>query len=187
MRSPRRFARRFCAWSVPPYGGFGDFGPTPAAEKLCERDRHRISGETLRRWMIADGLWQARQRRPARIHQHRPRRPCRGDLVQVDGSPHDWFEGRGPRCTLIVFIDDATGELMALRFAAAETTQAYMETLRTYLSRHGRPVALYSDRRSIFRAAFSGSIIPSTTENSPNSPVPSRPSISRRSTPTPHR
>ena len=119
MRSPRRFARRFCVWSVPPYGGFGDFEPTLAAEKLCERDGHRISGETLRRWMIADGLWQPRQRRPARIHQRRPWRPCRGDLVQVDGSPHDWFEDRGPRCTLIMFIDDATGELMALRFAVA--------------------------------------------------------------------
>ena len=151
MRSPRRFARRFCVWSVPPYGDFGDFGPTLAAEKLCERDGHRISGETLRRWMIADGLRQPRQRRPARIHQRRPRRPCRGELVQIDGSPHDWFEDRGPRCTLIVFIDDATGELMALRFAATETTQAYMETLRTYLSRHGRPVALYSDKHSIFR------------------------------------
>ena len=97
MRSPRRFARRFCVWSVPPYGGFGDFGPTLAAEKLCERDGHRISGETLRRWMIADGLRQSRKRRQARIHQRRPRRPCRGDLVQIDGSPHDWFEDRGPR------------------------------------------------------------------------------------------
>ena len=107
--------------------------------------------------------------------------------MQVDGSPHDWFEDRGPRCTLIVFIDDATGELMALRFVSAETTQAYMQTLRAYLSRHGRPVALYSDRRSISRAAFSGSIIPSMTENSPSSPVPSKPSISRRSTPIPRR
>ena len=71
--------------------------------------------------------------------------------MQIDGSPHNWFEGRGPRCTLIVFIDDATGELMALRFVAAETTQAYMETLQAYLSRHGRPVALYSDKHSVFR------------------------------------
>ena len=84
-------------------------------------------------------------------HQRRPRRPCRGELVQIDGSPHDWFEGRGPRCTLIVFIDDATSELLALRFAPAETTRAYLETLGGYLAQHGRPVALYSDKHSIFR------------------------------------
>jgi len=71
--------------------------------------------------------------------------------VQIDGSPHDWFEGRGPRCTLLVFIDDATGQLLALRFVAAETTQGYMQALEQYLNDHGRPVALYSDRHSIFR------------------------------------
>ena len=71
--------------------------------------------------------------------------------MQIDGSHNDWFEGRGPRCTLIVFIDDATSELMALRFAPVETTQAYMETLRAYLAQHGRSVAPYSDKHSIFR------------------------------------
>ncbi len=105
---------------------YGDFGPTLAVEKLHERHGHRLSAETLRQWMIADGLWQPKSRKRARIHPRRPRRPCRGELVQIDGSPHDWFEGRGPRCTLIVFIDDATGELMALRFAPAETTWAYL-------------------------------------------------------------
>ncbi len=82
--------------------------------------------------MIADGLWKPKARKQARIHQCRPRRPCRGELVQIDGSPHDWFEDRGPRCTLIVFIDDATSELLALRFAPAET-RAYLETLDGYL------------------------------------------------------
>ena len=130
---------------------YGDFGPTLAAEKLHERHGHRLSAETLRQWMIADGLWQPKSRKRAQIHPRRPRRPCRGELVQIDGSPHDWFEGRGPRCTLIVFIDDATGELMALRFAPAETTWAYMQTLQAYLNQHGRPVALYSDKHSIFR------------------------------------
>ena len=101
--------------------------------------------------MIAEGLWKPRVRKSARINQRRPRRPCRGELVQIDGSPHDWFEGRGPRCTLIVFIDDDASELMALRFAPAETTQAYMETLRAYLAQHGRSVAPYSDKHSIFR------------------------------------
>jgi transposase len=132
---------------------YADFGPTLACEKLTERHGHTLSAETLRQWMMADGLWQPKRRKQARIHQRRPRRPCLGELVQIDGSPHLWFEGRGPRCTLIVFIDDATGRLMALRFAPAETTQAYMETLRQYLDQYGRPVAFYSDKHSIFRVS----------------------------------
>lgn len=130
---------------------YADFGPTLACEKLAERHGHNLSVETLRQWMISEGLWQSRRRKQARIHQRRPRRPCAGELVQIDGSPHDWFEGRGVRCTLIVFIDDATSRLMALRFVPAETTGAYMETLAQYLDQHGRPVALYSDKHSIFR------------------------------------
>ncbi len=130
---------------------YHDFGPTLACEKLVEHHGHALSPETLRQWMIAEGLWQSKGRKQARIHQRRARRPCMGDLVQIDGSPHDWFEGRGPRCTLIVFIDDATSKLMALRFAPTETTRVYMETLQAYLAEHGRPVALYSDKHSIFR------------------------------------
>lgn len=130
---------------------YADFGPTLASEKLLERDGYRVSPETLRQWMMAEQIWQPRQRRQARIHQRRPRRPCRGELVQIDGSPHDWFEGRGSACSLIVFIDDATSALLALRFAPAETTRAYMDTLADYLAAHGRPVALYSDKHSIFR------------------------------------
>ena len=101
--------------------------------------------------MVAEGLWRSKKRPGARVHQSRPRRPALGELVQIDGSPHAWFEDRGPRCTLIVFIDDATSRLMALRFAEAETTEAYMRTLRGYLDQHGRPVAIYSDKHSIFR------------------------------------
>ena len=86
-----------------------------------------------------------------RVFQTRQRRPRYGELVQIDGSPHAWFEDRGPRCTLIVFIDDATSRLMALRFVPAETTRAYLETLRDYILNHGRPLALYSDRHGIFR------------------------------------
>ena len=132
---------------------YADFGPTLACEKLRERHGHRLSVETLRQWMIAQGLWQPRRRRHARIHQRRPRRPCFGELVQIDGSPHDWFEARGARCTLLVFIDDATGRLLALRFVSAETTQGYMQSLTQYLAHHGRPVALYSDKHSIFRVS----------------------------------
>ncbi|WP_369599988.1 ISNCY family transposase [Hahella sp. SMD15-11] len=130
---------------------YPDFGPTLACEKLTALHGYKLSAETLRQWMIADGLWKPGKRKAARIHQRRPRRPCRGELIQIDGSPHDWFEGRGPRCTLIVFIDDATSELMALRFAPAETTWAYLQTLQGYLAEHGRPAALYSDKHSIFR------------------------------------
>ena len=81
----------------------------------------------------------------------RQRRPRFGELIQIDGSPHDWFEGRGPRCTLIVFIDDATGRLTALRFAPVESGQAYLAALRDHVLTHGRPLAFYSDRHGIFR------------------------------------
>lgn len=130
---------------------YPDFGPTFACEKLRELHELALSAETLRKWMVEEGLWRERRRKTARIYQRRQRRPCYGELIQIDGSPHDWFEERGPRCTLIVFIDDATSALMALRFAPAETTRAYMETLRDYLDKYGRPLALYSDRHSIFR------------------------------------
>ena len=130
---------------------YPDFGPTFAAEKLLEEHGLALSRETLRKWMTEDGLWRPKRRREARVHQSRPRRARLGELVQVDGSPHDWFEGRGPRRTLIVFIDDATSRLLALRFCRSETTEAYMETLRGHLAAHGRPVALYSDRYSVFR------------------------------------
>ena len=130
---------------------YADFGPTLACEKLSEVHGYRLSVETLRQWMMVEGLWKTKPQRRARIHQRRPRRACLGELVQLDGSPHAWFEDRGERCTLIVFIDDATSQLMYLRFVAAETTQAYMEALGAYLGRYGRPAALYSDRHSIFR------------------------------------
>lgn len=130
---------------------YSDFGPTFASEKLLENHGYNISSETLRKWMIEEGIWKTNKRKKARIHPRRMRRPCFGELIQIDGSPHDWFEGRAPRCSLIVFIDDATSSLMALRFSPSETTQVYMETLRGYISEHGIPLALYSDKHSIFR------------------------------------
>ena len=135
---------------------YPDFGPTLACEKLAEAQGLRLSDETLRQWMIADGLWKPRSRRAVRIHQSRPRRDCVGDLVQIDGSPHAWFEDRGPACALIVFIDDAASRLMAMGFFAAETTEAYMGTLRSHLAAHGRPVAFYSDRHGVFRVNAKG-------------------------------
>jgi len=130
---------------------YPDFGPTFACEKLVEVHGHRLSAETLRGWMIADGLWRPKARREVREHPSRPRRECLGDLVQIDGSPHDWFEGRGPRCTLIVYVDDATSRLLATGFHPAETTEAYMTTTRAHFAAHGRPVAYYSDRYGVFR------------------------------------
>ena len=130
---------------------YADFGPTLACEKLTEAHGYRLSAETLRHWMMAEGLWRSKSRRRLRIHQRRPRRAGFGELIQIDGSVHAWFEDRGGRCTLIVFIDDATSRLLYLRFVPAETTQAYMEALGAYLSAYGRPVAVYSDRHSIFR------------------------------------
>lgn len=130
---------------------YADFGPTLAHEKLTEQHGLRLSVETLRGLMIEAGLWQAKRQRRRTVFQLRERRPRRGELIQIDGSPHDWFEGRSERCTLLVFIDDATGEIGHAQFAPAETTQAYMLALRSYMAAHGRPAALYSDRHSIFR------------------------------------
>src|SRR5208283_1966059 len=116
-------------------GKYRDFGPTLACEKLAELEGILVSRETIRRLQIRLGLWKPKRRRHKRGFQLRERRPRFGELIQIDGSPHDWFEGRGPRCTLIVFIDDATGRLTALRFAPAETTRAYLARSGTMFSR----------------------------------------------------
>lgn len=130
---------------------YADFGPTLAHEKLSELHDVRVSVETIRKWMTEAGLWVTRSKRRERVHQPRPRRDCYGELVQIDGSEHHWFEGRAPKCTLLVFIDDATGKLMALRFCDAESTFNYFEAARGYLQAHGKPVAFYSDKASVFR------------------------------------
>lgn len=129
---------------------YADFGPTLAAEYLGADHGFGYSAETLRGWMVEAGLWRPRPGRRTRAHPPRERRPCRGELVQIDGSPHAWLEDRGPRCTLIAFIDDATGDVLAARFAATESTRAYLDLLGDCVREHGRPVALYSDRHSIF-------------------------------------
>jgi transposase len=130
---------------------YAGFGATLASEKLLELDGIKVSAETVRQMQIAQGLWKPKARRARRVFQLRERRARYGELVQIEGSPHDWFEGRGPRCTLIVFIDDATGRLVGLRFVPSESTRAYLETLRAHVLAHGRPVAFYSDRHGIFR------------------------------------
>ena len=125
------------------------FGPTLAAEKLGVRGL-LLSGETLRQWLLAEGLWQ-RKRKRDKHRRRRQRRECFGELVQADGSHHDWLEGRGERMVLVAMIDDATSKVVA-RFYPAETTEAYMDLLGRYLRKHGRMGALYVDRDSIFRA-----------------------------------
>ncbi len=130
---------------------YSDFGPSLAAEKLAEHHGCSVSRETLRGWMIADGLWQDRRHRLPSPHQPRRRRDCLGELVQIDGSEHAWFEDRGPPCTLLAFVDDATSRLMQLRFVASESAFDYFRTTRAYLEEHGKPVAFYSDKHGIFR------------------------------------
>lgn len=130
---------------------YPDFGPTLAQEKLLEGHQIEVSIETVRRLQIELGLWRPKQRKAARAFHLRERRGRFGELIQIDGSPHDWFEGRGPRCTLMVFIDDASGRLVPLWFAPRETCAVYLRVLRRHVEQHGRPVALYSDRHSIFR------------------------------------
>jgi transposase len=131
---------------------YADFGPTLAAEMLAEHDGFKVSRETLRKWMIEDGIWLSRKQRRT-FHQPRLRRECFGELVQIDGSDHRWFEDRAGPCTLLVFIDDATSMLMELRFVQSESTFSYFTALESYLLKHGRPVAFYSDKHTVFRVA----------------------------------
>ena len=129
---------------------YSDFGPELAREYLAGEHGFAHSTETLRGWMVQEQLWKPKRRRQARLHSPRPRRASRGELVQIDGSHHDWFEGRAPKCCLIAFIDDATGQVLAARFFAGETTQGYLALLREHASDHGLPAAYYSDRAGIF-------------------------------------
>ncbi|WP_414692439.1 ISNCY family transposase [Phenylobacterium sp.] len=137
---------------------YADFGPTLAAEKLQELHDITVSRETVRAWMVAEGLWVARAKRQRKIYQPRYRRDCVGELVQIDGSEHRWFEDRGPMCTLLVFIDDATSRLMHLQFVESESTFAYFAATRSYLEAHGKPLAFYSDKHSVFRIAKPGAL-----------------------------
>ena len=137
---------------------YADFGPTLAAEKLAGEHGFSFSSETLRKWMIADGLWLDRKQRQKRIHQPRSRRDCVGELVQVDGSEHWWFEDRGPQCTLLVFVDDATSRLMHLQFVESELTFAYFHAARAYLEAWGKPIAFYSDKHGVFRVNHPGAL-----------------------------
>ncbi|HET8669882.1 MAG TPA: ISNCY family transposase, partial [Candidatus Saccharimonadales bacterium] len=127
------------------------FGPTLAHEKLMEREKLKLSDESVRQLMIEEGLWKPRKAKKMTVHQLRERRASFGELVQIDGSPHDWFEGRAPTCVLLVFIDDATGQLVQLRFVESESFFSYCQAAERYFQHYGKPVALYSDKHGIFR------------------------------------
>ena len=147
-RLPEALSREAIDWVRRRYS---DFGPTFAAEKLRELHQVKISVESLRRLMVAEGLWTPRKLRDARVQQPRQRRACLGELIQIDGCDHQWFEDRAPRCTTLAFIDDATSRIMELRFVQDESTFEYFAATRNYLAAHGKPVAFYSDKHSIFR------------------------------------
>jgi hypothetical protein len=137
---------------------YADFGPQLASEKLSALHDIHLSRETVRTWMMAAGLWKDRKHRMKPVHQPRNRRACLGELVQIDGSDHFWFEERGPRRTLLVYIDDATSRLMHLQFVESESTFDYFTATRAYIERYGKPVALYSDKHGVFRVNKAGAV-----------------------------
>ena len=136
---------------------YRDFGPTLAAEYLADKHEIEVSRETVREWMTEAELWRPRRRR-ARHHQWRERKACFGEMVQMDTSKHDWFEGRGPRPVLITMIDDASSRALK-RFFPEDTTKTNMEMIRLWMRRYGRPKAIYADKASHFRVNR-----PATTE-----------------------
>lgn len=127
---------------------YPDFGPTLAAETMAERDKLFVNPETLRLWLIQESLWQTRKQR-LKHRSWRQRKSCFGELVQFDGSVHDWFEGRSSRCFLMSMVDDATGTTL-LHFAPEETTLAAMQVLEAWIHQYGIPAALYSDQKMVY-------------------------------------
>jgi len=150
--SNRRLSVATCAMATELIGThYRDFGPTLAKEKLGELHGIGLSVESTRQLMIKADYWRPKKGGTVCVHPMRERRARLGEMIQIDGSPHDWFEGRSKSCTLLVFIDDATGRLTQLRFMPTETTLGYMSVLHAHILEHGVPVALYSDKHSIFR------------------------------------
>lgn len=126
------------------------FGPTLASEKLLELDGLRVNDETLRRWLTGSGDWE-RARKSRKHRQWRPRKPCFGEMVQIDGSHHDWFEGRGPKCVLMGYIDDATGKVYA-RFYDYEGTIPAMDSFKRYSKKYGIPACVYLDKHTTYKS-----------------------------------
>lgn len=132
-------------------GRYPDFGPTLATEKLLELDGIKISDETLRKWLIEGGLWKKRRKRSI-YRQWRPRKDCFGEMVQLDGSHHDWLEGRGPKLVLMAYIDDATNTTYA-RFYDYEGTMPAMDSFKGYVRKYGLPISVYLDRHTTYKSS----------------------------------
>jgi len=130
---------------------YPDFGSTFAAEKLLEKHDIKVSKEKLRQLYIQEGLHRPRKKQQIRAYQRRTRRSQEGEMVQIDGSPHAWFEDRAPPCCLIISVDDATSKIKAARFEEQETTNGYFRLKKSYIEKHGLPLSLYSDRYGVFR------------------------------------
>ncbi len=135
---------------------YADFGPTLASEKLLERNGIGINAETLRRWLLGMGDW--KKARKNRGHRHwRERKHDDGEMVQMDGSHHDWFEGRGPQCVLMGYIDDARGRVFG-RFYGYEGTLPAMDSFKRYIQKHGLPMSVYLDKHTTYKSTAKSSI-----------------------------
>lgn len=147
------------------------FGPTLASEYLGKKHKVAIGRESLRQLMMQSGLWRGRKQNLEEIHEWRPRRSSRGELVQWDTSEHDWLEGRGEKLYLIHMIDDATSTLLA-RFVPSDSTEENMRLLWTYLERNGRPLAFYTDKASLFQTAPKGKLKHTDRSRDEREPLP---------------
>lgn len=137
-------------------GKYKGFGPTMAAEKLLELDKLQISDETLRRWLIESGEWKQR-RKNRKYRQWRERKHRYGEMIQIDGSHHDWFEGRGEQSVLMGYIDDATGRVFG-RFYEYEGTIPAMDSFKGYIRKNGIPVSIYLDKHTTYKSPSKPSI-----------------------------
>lgn len=144
---PEVLEKALCALHEPLWAGFG---PQFASEKLGRYHGVYLSKETVRQLMMQTEIWE-KGRRGWKHRQWRERRACVGMLIQLDGSDHDWFEGRGPRCVLLIYIDDATSRILYGEFVEVEDTLTLMRATQSYLQRYGRPVAFYVDKDSIYK------------------------------------
>ena len=135
---------------------YPDFGPTFAHEKLTELHDAKFSIETLRKWMIEERIWTPHIKPKERRHPLRTRRSCVGELVQIDGSKHLWFEGRGGYTVLLVAIDDATSTILSAHFVTVENAENYLRMFKAYFKEHGLPASLYSDKHGIFKVNAKG-------------------------------
>lgn len=145
------------------YNYYSDFGPKLANEYLQQNHGIKLSTGTLRLWMVEKHIWIAKAKNK-RIHPLRERRKCFGELIQIDGSHHDWFEGRSPLCVLMVFIDDATSLITSLHFAESESLEAYFLTLKKHLETYGRPLCFYGDKCSTLKGRGLQAIEPTQFE-----------------------